>query len=58
VPAAGPPELPFDTLRLIRERPADPFTVASLADGASQSRATLARRFARLVGEPPLAYVT
>jgi AraC-like DNA-binding protein len=45
-------------LRFIHERPADPWTVASLADGASQSRATFARRFARLVGEPPLAYVT
>jgi AraC-like DNA-binding protein len=45
-------------LRLIHERPADPWTVAALADGASQSRATFARRFARLVGEPPLAYVT
>ena len=45
-------------LRFIHERPADPWTVASLADGASQSRAAFARRFARLVGEPPLAYVT
>jgi AraC-like DNA-binding protein len=44
-------------LRLIHERPADPWTVASLADGASQSRATFARRFSRLVGEPPLTYV-
>lgn len=45
-------------LRLIHERPAAPWTVASLAAGASQSRATFARRFTRLVGEPPLAYVT
>lgn len=45
-------------LRLIHERPAALWTVASLAAGASQSRATFARRFTRLVGEPPLAYVT
>lgn len=45
-------------LRLIHERPAHPWTVALLAEGASQSRATFARRFARLVGEPPLAYLT
>ncbi|TRC70953.1 AraC family transcriptional regulator [Mesorhizobium sp. WSM4307] len=45
-------------LRLIHEQPAVPWTVASLAQAASQSRATFARRFARLVGEPPLAYVT
>ncbi|WP_292189609.1 AraC family transcriptional regulator [Mesorhizobium sp.] len=44
-------------LRLIHERPAAPWTVASLAAGASQSRATFARRFTLLVGEPPLAYV-
>ena len=44
-------------LRLIHERPAAPWTVVSLAAGASQSRATFARRFTRLVGEPPLAYV-
>ncbi|MFB9982261.1 cupin domain-containing protein [Mesorhizobium kowhaii] len=45
-------------LRLVHERPAAPWTVASLAAGASQSRATFARRFTRLVGEPPLVYVT
>ena len=45
-------------LRLIHERPAALWTVASLAAGASQSRATFARRFTRLVGEPPLAYVS
>ncbi|MER9776939.1 AraC family transcriptional regulator [Mesorhizobium sp. M0220] len=45
-------------LRLIHERPGDPWTVASLADGAAQSRATFARRFTQLIGEPPLSYVT
>ncbi|MER8555925.1 AraC family transcriptional regulator [Mesorhizobium sp. M0977] len=45
-------------LRLIHERPGDPWTVASLADGAAQCRATFARRFTQLIGEPPLSYVT
>lgn len=44
-------------LQLIHERPAYPWTVDSLADGALQSRATFARRFNQLVGEPPLSYV-
>lgn len=44
-------------LRLIHERPAYPWTVASLAGGASQSRATFARRFSHFLGEPPLTYV-
>ncbi len=46
------------TLRLIHESPADKWTIASLADSAAQSRATFARRFTRLVGEPPLSYLT
>lgn len=45
-------------IRLIHERPSDPWTVASLANRAVQSRATFARRFTQLVGEPPLSYVT
>lgn len=45
-------------LRLIHEQPARRWTVAELADGAVQSRATFARRFLALVGVPPLAYVT
>jgi AraC-like DNA-binding protein len=45
-------------LRLIHERPADRWTIVSLADSAAQSRATFARRFTRLVGEPPLSYLT
>ncbi|WP_352724475.1 AraC family transcriptional regulator [Mesorhizobium sp. M0500] len=45
-------------LRLIHERPGNPWTIASLASGAAQSRATFARRFAQLVGQPPLSYVT
>ncbi|MES0032935.1 helix-turn-helix transcriptional regulator [Mesorhizobium sp. M0040] len=45
-------------MRLIHERPGNPWTIASLARGAAQSRATFARRFAQLVGQPPLSYVT
>jgi AraC-like DNA-binding protein len=45
-------------LRLLHDRPADRWSVASLAAEAGVSRATLARRFADLVGEPPMAYLT
>ena len=45
-------------LRAMHERPAHTWTVASLADVAGLSRAAFARRFADLVGEPPLAYLT
>jgi AraC-like DNA-binding protein len=45
-------------LRLIHDRPAHPWTVAALAEEAGVSRATLARRFAELVGRPPMAYLT
>jgi AraC-like DNA-binding protein len=44
-------------LRLIHAQPAEPWTIAALADRALLSRATFARRFTQLVGEPPLAYV-
>ncbi|WP_406390764.1 AraC family transcriptional regulator [Streptomyces sp. NBC_00887] len=45
-------------LRLLHNGPAHPWTVASLAAGTGVSRAGLARRFAELVGEPPMAYLT
>ncbi|MFI8519684.1 cupin domain-containing protein [Streptomyces sp. NPDC085481] len=45
-------------LRLLQNDPAHPWTVASLAEKAGVSRAALARRFAELVGEPPMAYLT
>lgn len=45
-------------LRLIHDRPARPWTVAALAEETGVSRATLARRFSDLVGEPPMAYLT
>ncbi|WP_405706173.1 AraC family transcriptional regulator [Streptomyces xanthophaeus] len=45
-------------LRLIHERPARPWTVTALAEEAGVSRATFARRFSDLVGQPPMAYLT
>ncbi|MEU6975256.1 MULTISPECIES: AraC family transcriptional regulator [unclassified Streptomyces] len=45
-------------LRLLQNDPAHPWTVAALAEKAGVSRAALARRFAELVGEPPMAYLT
>lgn len=43
---------------LIHQEPARPWTVDALARQVGVSRATLSRRFTRLVGEPPLAYLT
>ncbi|MFH8981610.1 AraC family transcriptional regulator [Streptomyces varsoviensis] len=50
-PVVGP------ALRLLHDRPADPWTVASLATAVGASRAGLARRFTELVGHPPMAYL-
>jgi AraC-like DNA-binding protein len=44
-------------LRLLHHNPAVPWTVASLADETGVSRATLARRFQELVGEPPMSFL-
>jgi AraC-like DNA-binding protein len=43
---------------LLHNHPAEPWTVASLAAEVGVSRATLARRFTELVGEPPMAFLT
>ncbi|CAL9401507.1 AraC family transcriptional regulator [Streptomyces sp. enrichment culture] len=51
-PVVGP------AVRLLQDDPAHPWTVAGLAAKAGVSRAALARRFTRLVGEPPMAYLT
>lgn len=51
-PVVGP------ALRLLHHSPAEPWTVAGLADAAGVSRATLARRFTDLVGEAPMAFLT
>lgn len=45
-------------LKLLHNNPAHPWTVAELAARAGVSRAALARRFAELVGEPPMTYLT
>jgi AraC-like DNA-binding protein len=45
-------------LRLLHDRPAEPWTVAALAREVGVSRATLARRFTDTVGETPMAYLT
>lgn len=42
----------------MQNRPEEPWTIASLAAAAGMSRATLARRFGELVGEPPMTYLT
>ncbi|MBB5791249.1 AraC family transcriptional regulator [Jiangella mangrovi] len=51
-PVVGP------ALRLIHDDPAFPWTLAELAARAGASRAAFARRFAALVGVPPMTYVT
>ena len=45
-------------LGLMHQRPADAWTVALLADKVGLSRSGFAARFAELVGEPPLGYLT
>ncbi|AZQ40712.1 AraC family transcriptional regulator [Streptomyces cyaneochromogenes] len=45
-------------LRCIHGDPGHPWTVEDLGARAGLSRAAFARRFAALVGEPPLAYLT
>lgn len=51
-PVVGP------ALRMLQSDPAQPWTVAALAREIGVSRATLARKFTDLVGEPPMAYLT
>ncbi|MCK6533423.1 MAG: AraC family transcriptional regulator [Polyangiaceae bacterium] len=46
------------SLGLIHQDPRTPWTVAMLASRVGMSRSTFAGRFAELVGEPPLHYVT
>ncbi|WP_406285670.1 AraC family transcriptional regulator [Embleya sp. NBC_00896] len=45
-------------LCLIYNNPEQPWTVGSLASAVGVSRASLARRFADLIGEPPMAFLT
>lgn len=50
-PVVGP------ALSALHTSPARPWTVESLAREARVSRATFARRFARVMGEPPISYL-
>ena len=45
-------------LRMLHHNPAQPWTVERLARETGVSRATLARRFQELVGEPPMSFLT
>ncbi|MFC4118298.1 AraC family transcriptional regulator [Nonomuraea zeae] len=45
-------------MRMLHNNPAHPWTVAALATEVGVSRASLARRFTDLVGEPPMAFLT
>jgi AraC-like DNA-binding protein len=45
-------------LRLMHARAAEPWTVESLASSVAMSRSAFAARFTKLVGEPPLQYLT
>lgn len=45
-------------LRLLHNHPERPWTIAALATATGVSRASFARRFAGLVGEPPIAFLT
>jgi AraC-like DNA-binding protein len=45
-------------LALIHQHPEQTWTVESLAETLAQSRSAFAARFAQLVGEPPLRYLT
>src|SRR5262245_58259579 len=44
-------------LALLHRKPSHPWTVAELATAAGSSRAVVAKRFTRLLGEPPLTYL-
>lgn len=44
-------------LRLVRDHPARPWTLDSLAKESGASRASLARRFHAVVGEPPMTFL-
>lgn len=64
-PEAGPPAwyqaatdpVVGPALRLIHDEPARPWTVATLAGQVGASRATFARRFRDLLGQPPMGYL-
>lgn len=45
-------------LALLHRRPADPWTIANLAQQVGLSRSVLADRFRHFLGEPPMGYLT
>src|SRR5262245_15588441 len=45
-------------LSLLHERPADPWTIETLAREVGLSRSVLAELFTRLVGQPPMQYLS
>jgi AraC-like DNA-binding protein len=45
-------------LNLMHQRPNEPWTIAKLASEVGMSRSPFATKFTKLVGEPPLAYLT
>jgi AraC-like DNA-binding protein len=45
-------------LALLHERPARPWTLEQLANEVNLSRSALADRFAHVVGQPPMQYLT
>jgi AraC-like DNA-binding protein len=45
-------------LALMHSRPADPWTIATLAHEVGVSRSVLAERFRQYLGEPPVSYLT
>lgn len=45
-------------LRLMHDEPANAWTLAELAARVNVSRASFAQRFVKLVGEPPMSYLT
>src|SRR5882757_3972620 len=45
-------------VRLLQESPAEAWTIGALASQTRVSRATLARRFAEVVGQPPMEFLT
>jgi AraC-like DNA-binding protein len=45
-------------VRLLQDNPAEAWTLASLARETHVSRATLARRFSDVVGQPPIEFLT
>ena len=51
-PVVGP------ALRLLENNPQRPWTIEDLARCSGVSRATLAKRFTEIVGEPPIAFLT